>query len=110
MITTNHWSVWVYVDVHGSRLEFVLGDTARRNKKDEDTFYVDQLADMLDDEFSGDQREDASIDETQAYGDISFKLVAGSYEELRDALPRFEEVVNQWTGRFNVNNMKDDPR
>lgn len=105
MITVDRYLAWFFIDVHGSRLEFILHAEDERKGR-EYGWLNGQLSKMLHDEFKADPTN--SIQEEQAYGDLSYLVESSSPSELTDMLSRCEEVVNQWTGRFKINELKDD--
>lgn len=103
LIYVDRYLAWVTINVHPcDNLEFILHRAEERNGKGRN-FYEQELERALNAELS---KDGTGVCESHLYGEISYLIEAPSQEQLRELLPRIEDVVAAWAAKYNVMKMK----
>lgn len=91
--------------VHGDQLEFVLHDTAERNGRHWNHYFI--LLDCM----IGDASKDidtARYMESSLYGEYTITVAAESVEALTQFLTAIDKVIANWIAKYGINRMKKD--
>ena len=102
--TSAYTSVISVKSIHESILEFVLKNTAERNKKGDEYHYIDFLIDEVRKALS--PLKGAWYEEDQTYGNVQFSIGAYTLPELQEAISISARIVDTWLNKYNINKMK----
>lgn len=104
VVTIDRIVAWVTIELHGSKLEFVLSDAEDRNGHERD-YYFEQLRLAMNEEFRS--HRDYELCETSAYGNLSMSFTGPDYSMHVAMLPRIERVVSAWIRQYRIDRMRE---
>ncbi len=103
VVTVDRYIMWVSIDLHGSKLEFVLSDAEDRNGHDRG-YYFEKLRVAMNDEFHS--HPNYELQETSEYGHLSMAFTGWTPKQHQEMLPRIERVVQAWIKQYRIDHMK----